>query len=168
MSWEPALPYAILLQDINGYKESKPMFGIGYGASYSSKYVLRGTLLARLAQEEVKELKHQSGITPPLNFKVLKEPGVKLHCKVNNVLLLNYKQKEFLLAIGSTNDRFDAVDKVEWAEKLTEDSTVYVSIPTIPTVAKGIIRYIGKLPGETGTKFGVELLVCKNKILILL
>ena len=161
MSWEPALPYAILLQDIHGYKENKLVFG--YSSGFSNKYVLRGTLLVKLSQDEVREVTHQSGITPPLNFKVLKEPAVKLHCKVNNVLLLNYKQKELLLAIGSINDRFDAADKVEWAEKLTEGSTVYVSIPTISTTTKGIVRYIGKLPGEVGTKFGVELLVCNGK-----
>ena len=163
MSWEPALPYAILLQDVNGHKESKTVFGYG-GFSFSNKYVLRGTLLTRLAHEEVRELAHQSGFTPQLNFKALKEPAVKFHCKVNNVLLLNYKQKELLLAINSTNDRFEAVGKVEWAEKLTEESTVYVSIPTIHTTAKGIVHYIGKLRGETGTKFGVELLVCKSEM----
>ena len=159
MSWEPALPYAVLLQDVNGHKESKSVFG--YSSSFSNKYVLRGTLLARLSQEEVNELTHQSGITPPLNFKVVLEPVVKLHCKINNVLLLSYKQKEFLLAIPSTNDRFEAIDKLGLAEKLTEGSTVYVSIPYLRIVAKGIVRYIGKLPGERGTKFGIELLVCK-------
>ena len=157
MPWGPALPYAILLGDANGHTEMK----FECGPSFRTKYVLRGTLLVRLSQEEVNELRHQSGITPPLNFKVLKEPAVKLHCEVNNVLLLNYQQKELLLAIGSTNDRLGAVDKVEWAEKLSKGSTVYVSIPTIPTTANGIVHYIGKLPGEDGTKFGIELLVCK-------
>ena len=50
---------------------------------------------------------------------------------------------------------------MEWAEKLREKSTVFINIPAFSTAAKGIVHYIGKLPGETGTKFGVELLVCK-------
>ena len=158
MAWEPALPYAILLQDVQGYKESKSMFG--YGPNFNTKYVLRGTLLIRLSHEEVKELKQQSDGVPPFNFKVLKELGVKLCCNVNNVLLLNFKQKELLVAINGSDDRLEAVDKLEWAEKLAEDSTVYVTIPTLHDCAKGIVRHIGKLPGETGTKFGVELLVC--------
>ena len=154
MSWEPVLPYAILLQ------ESKSVFG--YPSSFSSKQVLRGTLLARLSAFEVSDLTHHCGITTPLNFKVLEEPAVKLRCTVNNVFLLSYNQKEFLLAIPSAIDRFEAIYKLGLAEKLTERSTVYVSIPTLRIIAKGIVRYIGKLPGERGTKFGIELLVCKQ------
>lgn len=159
MSWEPALPYAILLQNINGHQENKSVNG--YGSSFINICVLRGTLLVRLSQDEVDKLRHQSGITFPLNFKVLNAPAIKLHCNMDAVLLLNYKQKELLLAIALTNDRLQATVKVEWAEKLAEESIVYVSIPTLRNAAKGIVRYIGKLPGENGTKFGIELLVCK-------
>ena len=37
---------------------------------------------------------------------------------------------------------------------------MYVTIPNLYTVSKAIVRYVGKLPGECGIKFGVELLVC--------
>ena len=158
MSWDPPLPYAILLQDVNGQVEYKSVSGYGY--SFRNQYVLRGTLLARLPQLEVDGRRHQE-INPPMNFRVLKEPAVTLHCKMNDVLLLNYEQKELLLPIGSTNDRFEAVDKMEWAEKLTLGSLVYVSIPTLRKPAEGVVHYFGKLPGEDGTKFGIELLVCK-------
>lgn len=159
MSWEPALPYAVLLQDTNGYKESKSMFT--YGSSFSCKNVLKGTILLRLSQEEVRELRHQQTCSgPPFNFKVHGDSGVKLFCRTNDVHLLNYKQKEILLALSTALDRFEAVHKLEWAEKLTEGSNVYVvNMPTFPAAVKGIVRYIGKLPGESGTKFGVELLV---------
>ena len=165
MAWEPALPYAILLYDLNGYKENKSMFG--YGSTFSSKYVLRGTLLTRLSQEEVRELRlQQAAGTPQFNFKVLKEASMKLCCNADQVFLLNYKQKELLLAITSASDRYASIGRVEWAEKLLEESTVYVAIPTLPETAKGTVRYIGKLPGESGIKFGVELLVCKDYVCI--
>ena len=157
---EPGLPYAVLLQDATGYKESKSPFGYGY-SSFSSKHILRGTLLFRLLQEEVTELKqYRSGNMPPsFNFKVLREPSIKVYCNARSV---NYKQKDFLLGIEAVADRFAAADKLEWAEKLVEGSNVYVSIPNRPIVAKGIVRYVGKLPGEAGIKFGVELLVCRS------
>ena len=159
MAWEPVLPYAVLLQDVSGYKENKSMFG--YGSTFSKKFALRGMLLTRLSQEEVRELRLQQAVnTPQFNFGALKDPSVKLCCNVNNVFLLNFKQKELLLAIAGAKDRFDAIDKLEWAEKLAEESIVYVTIPPLLKTAKGIVRYIGKLPGEPGTKFGVELLVC--------
>lgn len=161
MSWEPTLSYAVLVQDVNGYKENKSMFS--YSSTFTSKYVLRGSLLTRLSHQEIEELRqHQTGNTPPFNFKVIGETSVKLHCEADDVRLLSYKQKEILLAINSTVDRFYAIDKLEWAEKLTEESTVYVNVPTLCTVAKGVVHYVGKLPGESGTKFGIELLVCKS------
>ena len=160
MDWEPALPYAVLLQDGNGYKESKAI--LTYGSSFSSRHILRGTLLIRLSHEEIKELRQQqTGNIPVFNFKVHGEPAIKVYCNAHVVYLLNYKQKEILLAINSVTDRSEAVKKVEWAEKLTEGSDVYVTIPNHYITAKGVIRYTGKLPGEPGIKFGVELLVCK-------
>ena len=159
-SSEPALPHAVLLQDATGYKQTKSLFGY---YSFSNKHILRGTLLLKLSQEEVRELKqYRSGNMPSsFNFKVLEEPSTKVYC---NAHPLNYKQKELLLGIQSVADRFDAVDKLEWAEKLVEGSNVYVSIPNHPVVAKGIVRYVGKLPTENGIKFGVELLVCRSQI----
>ena len=159
MFWEPALPYAISLQDLNGYKENKSVF-FGYSSSFSSRHILRGTLLLRLSQQEVKELKqHQSGNITYFNFKVLGEPTIKVYCDAHKVHLLSYKQKELLLGIQLVTDRFIAVDKVEWAEQLVEGSNVYVNIPNHYTVVKGVVRFVGKLPDEHGIKFGVELLV---------
>ena len=163
MFWEPGLPYAVLLQDTNGYKENKSVFT--GSSSFSPLNILRGTLLTRLSHAEVRELKHnQSGNNPLFNFKVLGEPSIKVYCNARVAQLLNYKQKELLHGIEATADRFVAVNKVEWAEKLLEGSNVYVSTPNHYTVGKGIVRYVGKLPGEAGIKFGVELLVCNYEM----
>ena len=159
MNWELALPYAILLQDASGYKESKSMFT--YGSNFSSRHIMRGTLLIKLSHDEIKELSQQKTVYVPMfNFKVHGEPSIKVYCNAHVVYLLNYKQKELLLAISSVTDRSDAVHKVEWAEKVTVGSEVYVTIPSYYITPKGVIRYTGKLPGEPGIKFGVELLVC--------
>ena len=159
MSWEPVLPYAILLHDMNGYKEVKSVFS--YGSIFHNKRILRGTLLARLSSEEVVELKqHHSDNTTVFNFKVLLEATIKVYCSAIMVRMLNYKQKELLLGIESVAYRFDAVDKMEWAEKLVQGSNVYVTLRHLNTTGKGIVRFVGKLPDEPGIKFGVELLVC--------
>ena len=159
MSWEPALPYAVLLRDTTGYKENKSAFT--GSSSFSPRNILRSTLLSRLSHEEVRELKHhQSGNIPLFNFKVLGEPSIKIYCHAHLVQLLNYKQKELQHGIQSPADRFDTLNKLEWAEKLFEGSNVYVSIPNLSTFAKGVVRYVGRLPGENGIRFGVELLVC--------
>ena len=158
MSWEPALPYAVLLQDVTGHKQYRSFI---LGPCFGNQPVLRGTLLLRLSPEEVRGLnQYQSVNATPFNFKVQEEPSIKIYCNAHVVQLLNYEQMEILLAIRSLHNRFNAVDKLEWADKLKEGSTVYVTIPTLPTVAKGVVRYAGKLPGESGRYFGVEMLVC--------
>jgi len=159
MSWDIPLPYAVLLQDAVGHKEHKPII-FGYASSSTDKSVLRGELLARLTQEEVRELKHQNANAgPPLNFKYLKDSTVKLYCSAHIVHLLNYEQKELLMAISNTFDRHGAIGKVDWGHSLTKGSVVFVSVSGLPTAAKGVVRYIGKLPCEQGTQFGVELMV---------
>ena len=112
MFWEPALPYAIVLQDVNRYKENKNVFT--GSCSFSHKNILRGTLLSKLSNEEVKELQqHQSGSIPKFNYKVIGEPAIKVYCSARVVYQLNYKQRELLLGIESPADRFVAVERVE-------------------------------------------------------
>ena len=163
MFWEPGLPYAVLLQDTNGYKENKSVFT--GSSSFGNRHILRGTLLSRLSHEEIRELKHhQSGNIPLFNFKVFGEPSIKVYCNAHLVQQLNYRQKELLYGIEDPADRFVAVNKVEWAEKLLEGSNVYVTVPNLYIAGKGIVRYVGRLSGEAGIKFGVELLVCNYEM----
>ena len=44
--------------------------------------------------------------------------------------------------------------------KLMKGSYVYVAIARVPNTVKGVVRYIGELSGEKGTRFGIELMVC--------
>ena len=152
MSWDPPLPYALLLQEDDGHKYTE-----------NNKRVVKGSLLVKLSQEEIKGAKQQlaSGLLP-FNFRCLEDPKIKLYCSSNKVYPLNELQKDYLFGIGSASDRYAALGKLEWTQKLTEGSTCYVSIPAFTTAAKGKVHYIGRLPGENGIKFGVELLVCRN------
>ena len=150
MSWDPSLPYALLLQDDGGRKDG----------GNNNTNVVRGTLLVKLTQEEVRALKqHQAPGLPPFNFKCLEDPSVKLYCNAHDVHPLNESQKEVLHGIVKASDRYDALAKLEWAGKVTEGSTIFVNISAFPTAAKALLRYIGSLPGENGIKFGIELLV---------
>ena len=156
MSWDPPLPYALLLEDDGGQNDKS-----------TNDKVIRGSLLAKLSPDEVRGLKqNQPPGSPPFNFKYLEDPSNKLFCTIHSVFLLNDKHKEFLQGIDNISERFDALNKLQWAEKLTEGAIVYVTIPAFLTAAKAIIHYIGNLPGETGIKFGIELLVCICYVLL--
>ena len=152
MSWDPPLPYALLIQDdVVGHKEG----------GNTNTDVVKGALVAKLSQEEVRGLKqHQAPGLPPFNFKCLEDPRIKLYCSAHDVHLLNEKQKELLHGVVKDSDRYDALAKLEWAKKLTKGSTIFVNISAFPTAAKAILHYIGSLPGENGIKFGIELSVC--------
>ena len=153
MSWDPPLPYALLLQEDDGHKYTE-----------NNNRVLKGTLLVKLSQEEIKGAKQYlaSGLLP-FNFKCLEDPSIKIYCSSNDVHPLSEQQKDYLYGIGSASDRYGALGKLEWTQKLTKGSIIYVSIPAFSTAAKGKVHYIGRLPGENGIKFGIELLVgCNN------
>ena len=69
-------------------------------------------------------------------------------------------QQDFLLAVKQTHYRMEVLErKLQWVELLTVGSEVYVTIATIPAPVRGIVRYIGKLSGEEGKQFGIEIMV---------
>ena len=148
MTWNPPLPYALLLQDGQDNINAR-----------------KGSLLVKLSQEEVRALQKQHRTPGALvsNFKCLEEPSIKLYCSINDVCPVTERQKDFLLGVANASDRYEALGKLEWAERLTVGLTVYVNIRTFSTAAKGALRYIGNLPGEYGIKFGIELQVCYDQ-----
>ena len=78
----------------------------------------------------------------------------------SSVLHITSSQRDYLLGVKQTHYRMEVLERLRWTESLTVGSEVYVTITTIPAPVKGIIRYIGELPGEEGRKFGIEIMVC--------
>ena len=83
-----------------------------------------------------------------------------LHCTLTELKQLTCKQNNLLMGVSRLDSRLEVLCKLDWVEKLDIESIVYVTIPTITVPVQGIIRFIGKLPEEVGTKFGIEILVC--------
>jgi len=143
----------ILLKDKVGHKPIYKWNPLA-ARSYSEERVLKGTLLVELTARET----HQY-FTKPLNYKKYSDDSVKLYCKPEHVCQLNDKQFNLLLVVKSPFDRYKTLNILNWAEKLLPGDGVNVTIPTITHPVRGVIQYIGPLPGEEGTKFGIELLV---------
>ena len=152
--------YAILLEDRKGYKETdhlKDFKSWVAGKAYTEKMILAGNLLQILMDDEVAALAQY--FTVPVNYKVLTESGIKLHCEEAWVHPLTTKQKDYLLAVKSVNDRIEVYQNLERVEQLQVGSRVFVNVVNVRNPVRATIRYIGKLPGENGIQFGVELLV---------
>ena len=100
-----------------------------------------------------------------LKMLILDNPQSKafLFVTESSILHITMLQRDFLLAVKEAHRRMEVLEQLQWIESLTVNYNVYVTIATIPTAVKGIIRYIGELPAEEGRKFGIELMVCTYK-----
>ena len=151
----------ILLEDITAYKQISKWikWSLMLAKPFTERTILQGSLLVELTEVESRE--SNEFFTPPLNYKKYSDDSVKLYCKPKYVLQLNDQQFDLLLGVKFPYNRFDALSILSWAEQLKVELAVNVAIATIPNPVRGVIRYIGALTGEQGTKFGVELLVSK-------
>ena len=147
----------ILLEDAVAQKQTSNKWNLLATKSFVGERLLRGSLLVELTDVEAKET-HQH-FTPPLNYKKFSDDSVKLYCRPEQVLQLSDKHFSLLLGVKLPFDRYKVLNILHWVEKLKAGFGVNVTIPTIPYPVRGIVRYIGSLPGEEGTKFGIELLV---------
>ncbi len=123
--------------------------------------VLRGTLLVALSPKDT-----PSGADgkPAHNFGVHNE-DITLYCSEYDIAPLTNYEFKLLSGISTLGARYDAFvyDNHEWGSKLREGATVYVALPTKEALAntgcQAVVRWIGTLPGETGTNFGIEITV---------
>ena len=146
----------ILLEDIIAYKQTSK-WAILTAKLFTEDRILRGSLLVELTDVEARETSQY--FTPSLNYKKYSDDSIKLYCKPEHVLQLNDQQFNLLLGVKYPFDRYKALNMLNRVDKLKAGFGINVSIPTIPNPARGVIRYVGPLPGEEGTKFGIELLV---------
>ena len=158
---EPIMPEkCILLEDTIARKQQTNKWSILSAKSFTDERILRGSLLVELTEAEAKDSSQY--FTPPLNYKKYSDDSVKLYCKPEDVRQLNDCQFGLLLGVKLSFDRFKALKILNWVEKLSTGCGVNVAITTIPNPVRGVIQYVGTLPGEEGTKFGIELLVSEN------
>ena len=151
----------ILLEDIRGHKKTNkwgPLLPMK-SYIYVDEYLFRGSLLVELTDAEARETYPYFPV--PLNYKDYFDDSVKLYCKPKQVIQLNDEQFNLLLGVNHFLSRYKALSILHWVEEVKVECHVNVITPVIPHSVRGIIRYIGPLPGVRGTKFGIELLVSR-------
>ena len=149
--------YGLLLQDIQGFKEDTSF--IGDGQQFMSIQILKGSLISRLKTSDITVIKTVYECF--VNYKVDTEPqsNMYLFAGPEYVFPLSGLQRDFMLGVKKHSDRLEMLGKLKWIESLKKGSEVYVTIATIPVPVRGVVRYIGGLPGKDGRKFGIELMV---------
>lgn len=120
--------------------------------------VVKGSLVTVLPYKEARSIVKRHN--PPHNYKyVLGDLVITLHCRPDQVYPLTKNQRSLLHAVAQENERLEVLHNLSWVDNLDQESFVHVTIPTIPVPVRGIIRHKGRLQGEVGTMFGIELTV---------
>ena len=152
------LSYGLLLEDTVGYKKLDTLRSGRPSITYRKQKITKGTLLVTSPHEESQNV--ASHLNHVHKYKPLGEMGVSLYCDAHQVYQITRKQRDMLFGIRKLENRVEELHKLDWVCNLNFGSSVYVTIPTIPTPVRGVIRYVGKICGQLGKMFGVELMVC--------
>ena len=148
------LRFGVLLEDVVEYKsevrqQRTILFpGRPKKPSITKQLAPKGTLVEAVSSREIE-----------VNYKTILGSSFYLSCKPRQVHKITLQQKNLLEGVKHLHDRTEVLQKLNWVQKLQVGSFVFVTVPTIPLPVQGVVRYIGELPGETGTNFGVEFLV---------
>ena len=150
--------YAILLEDIRGYKEVTSETGIRKQFKHTT--ISKGSLIIRLQSSDVGSIKDIYNCL--VNYKLDTHPRSDVYLFVSLVCLYSISgmQRDFMLGVDKPLAWLEMLGKLEWIQSLRKGSEVYVTIDTIPAPVRGVVKFIGGLPGEYGRKFGIELMVC--------
>jgi len=148
------LQYGVLLEDVVEYKcdvqqQRTTLFPGRPKRPLTNKQLApKGTLVKSVSSRETEG-----------NYKTILGSSFYLSCKPRQVRKLTVQQKNLLEGVKDLHVRTEVLHKLNAVQKLQVGSLVFVLVPAIPLPVQGVIRFIGELPGETGTKFGVEFLV---------
>lgn len=150
--------YGLLLEDIIGCSHENVLVDDKMITRHLNHKIVRGSLLTKMSRNNAKTI---AGDSKPLhNYKFdSSHDSVTLHCKPDQVFSITINQRSLLNGIPRESDRIEMLHYLYQVERLYDGSYVHVTIPTFPTPVRGIVRYIGSLEGEPGTKFGIELQV---------
>ena len=145
---------------MDGYKKQDTFRSGHSSVSYLKEKVCKGTLLVALSHEESRKI--ASHLHHVHNYKSLANMAVSLYCDARQVRQITRDQRDMLHGVRKLEVRIDMLHEIDWVSSLILGSCVYVYISNINTHVRGVVRHIGKLPGEIGTMYGVELMVCMN------
>jgi len=154
------LSYALLLEDVKGHMEH--FSDTACVPSFEQVDIPKGSLIESLPVSEVTAIKevHKFQVNYLVYYSSTQvQSSLLLFAPPEQVHKLTMEQRDLLLGVGAPTDRIKVVCKLSWIESLGKGSEVYTTIDTVPDLMKGVIRYIGELPGLDGTRFGIELMV---------
>ena len=148
--------FGILIKSVIGYITVEILIEDQSIIKCQQRLVTKGTLLTVMSHGEVRMTADE--FDPPHNYKCVVDcETITLYCKPTEVYQLTKSERDLLNGVTRKDDRIEVLCNLDWVGKLHFGSYVYVTIPTIPVPVRGVIRHVGPVKGEVGTKFGIEL-----------
>jgi len=147
----------ILLQDRVGQTVERNVFSLGLSTKSSPSQALRGDLLEALPEAE------QPQDSTKIALVGIDRKSLRLECTLENLARLSDEDANLLLAISSLEERYqmfmDRSVRLDFGRKILAGCQVYVSVKGVAKKLPGVVWYKGELPSNSGTMFGVELIV---------
>ena len=153
---EPRNRY-ILLQDCVGNIIERNMLVLGLSTKSTPTQVLKGELLEALPEAE--QPKYDS---TRIALAGIDRKPLRLECSMADIARLTSEDAGLLLAISSRDLRYEIyIDKkrLEFGRRIRAGSQVSVEVEGLSKKLHGAVWYIGELPPNIGTMFGVQLFV---------
>ena len=155
----------ILLQDRVGLTVERNILSLGLSTRQSPTQVLRGELLEALPESE------QPQDSTKIALAGIDRKSLRLECGMEFIYRLSAEDTSLLLAISSLEERYQThMDRIrlDFGRNILPGSKVYVTVKGIAKKLPGVVWYKGELPTNSGTMFGVELIVSMTALYYLL
>ena len=132
-------------------------------------YIAKGELLAEIPKKE--QVKQEES-TPPHNYCLLRDPDVILYVIGTGVSPLVGAEGDYLEGIKDPVTRlveYQKEGRLQWIMDLQQGDEVFFKLERDKTQAlsnpRGRVRYYGRVEGEKGVMFGIEITVSIDFIL---
>ena len=146
----------ILLQDRVGLTVERNILSLGLSTKQSPTQVLRGELLEALPESE------QPQDSTKIALGGIDRKSLRLECGMECICRLPEEDSNLLLAISSLEERYQThMDRIrlDFGRKISPGSKVYATVKGVSKKLPAVVWYKGELPTNSGTMFGVELIV---------
>ena len=132
------------------------MLVLGLSTKSTPTQVLKGELLEALPEAE------QPNDSTRIALAGIDRKTLRLECSMEDIARLTSEDADLLLAISSVGLRYEIyIDRkrLDFGRRIRAGSQVSVEVKGISKKLHGAVWYVGELPPNIGTMFGVQLIV---------
>ena len=132
------------------------MLSLGLTVKSTPTQLLKGELLEALPEIE------QPNDSTRISLAGIERKNIRLECITEGIAKLTSEDANLLLAISSVGSRYQTyIDRkrLDFGRQIKQGSQAFVELTGVSKKLHGIVWYVGELPPNLGTMFGIELLV---------